>query len=176
MLVNSLECFGEDYLPFENWKAICTTSAMGLGSVPPVRAGSKRSVGITFRIALVIRGLGEVTTSKVDITGMPSAPTLKRTRTSPSTSATCCGMRGVGRSPIRRARMGAAASLSPSPDWRILICAGVGANIDSAIGLELLPALAASESIREMTAVDRAGIVSGLTSIFFSGAFFEADE
>src|SRR6266571_2465190 len=66
--------------PAANRNAICTTSAIGLASGPPVRAGSKRIPGMTFLTAAVSSGLGELTTSKVPITGVPFVSTLKRTR------------------------------------------------------------------------------------------------
>lgn len=177
MLVIPRRIRGDGYLPRENWNPICTTSTIAFGSGPPVRAGSKRIDGITLRTALDSSGFGELTTSTVARTGLPSVSTLKRTLTTPSTSATCCGTRGVGRSPIKRARVGTiAVSLSPSPDRRMLTCAGAGVNMASVIGLELLPALAATESRREMTAVDSAGIVSGFASTFFSAAFLDTAE
>ena len=88
----------------ENWNPIWTTSTIGLPSGPPARAGSNRMSGMTFRTATVSSGLGEFTTANVDITGTPSVSTLKRTRTSPSMSAMRSGTRGVGSSPMSRAR------------------------------------------------------------------------
>jgi len=63
-----------------------TVSRMGFESEPPDRAGSKRMPGMTFRTAVVSSGFGEACTDNVEITGRPSVSTVKRTRTSPSTS------------------------------------------------------------------------------------------
>ena len=63
-----------------------TVSLIGFESEPPDRAGSKRIPGMTLRTAAVSTGFGDACTDNVDITGRPSVSTVKRTRTSPSTS------------------------------------------------------------------------------------------
>jgi len=89
----------------------------------------------------------------------------------------CIGTRGVGRSPIKRARVGAELCSSENAD---ALRVGTGAGIAKASTARegAFAALDATESRRDIIELDSEGsatpLVSALDSVFFSGAFLEA--